>query len=57
MLVLKRLEGEGIVFHTSQGTIRVIVGKDNKLAIDAPKEVKVLRSELVRHEVDCKKQN
>ena len=57
MLVLKRLEGEGIVLHTSQGMIRVIVGKDNKLAIDAPKQVKVLRSELVRHDADSRKQN
>jgi len=57
MLVLKRNEGEAIVFHTSQGTITVTIGERGRIAIDAPKDVKVLRKELDRHEVDCKEQN
>lgn len=57
MLVLKRTQGEGIVFYTSQGPITVTIGRDSKVTIDAPKEIKVLRSELVRHEADSRKQN
>jgi len=56
MLVLKRNEGESIVFHTSQGTITVTIGDRGRVAIDAPREVKILRKELDRHEVDCKEQ-
>jgi sRNA-binding carbon storage regulator CsrA len=55
MLVLKRTEGEAGVFFTAQGAITVTIGRDNKLAIDAPREVKILRKELDRHDVDCKK--
>jgi len=55
MLVLRRTEGEAVVFHTEQGPITVTIGKNNKLAIDAPKDVKVLRKELNRHEADCKR--
>ena len=57
MLVLKRNEGESIVFHTSQGTITVTIGDRGRVAIDAPREVKILRKELDRHEADCKEQN
>jgi len=57
MLILRRTEGEAVVFYTAQGAITVTIGRDNKLAIDAPKDVKVLRKELDRHEVDCKEQN
>jgi len=48
MLVLKRTTGEGLVFLTNQGRIEITVGKDGKLAINAPKDVKVLRQELER---------
>jgi sRNA-binding carbon storage regulator CsrA len=57
MLVLKRTTGEGFVFLTSQGRIEVTVGRDGKLAIDAPQEVKVLRKELERQDAASKKQN
>jgi sRNA-binding carbon storage regulator CsrA len=57
MLVLKRTEGESIVFHTSQGTITVTIGERGRVAIDAPREVKVLRKELDRHDADRKEQN
>jgi sRNA-binding carbon storage regulator CsrA len=50
MLVLKRTTGEGLVFLTSQGRIEVTVGRDGKLAINAPQEVKVLRKELERQD-------
>jgi len=56
MLVVKRNEGESIVFHTSQGTITVTIGDRGRVAIHAPPEVKVLRKELDRHEVDRKEQ-
>jgi sRNA-binding carbon storage regulator CsrA len=57
MLVLKRTTGEAIVFHTSQGPITVTIGRRGKVTIDAPREVKVLRKELNRHDADCKEQN
>jgi len=57
MLVLKRNEGESIVFHTSQGTITVTIGDRGRVAIDAPREVKILRKELDRHDADSRKQN
>ena len=57
MLVLKRTEGEAVVFFTAQGPITVTIGRDNKLAIDAPREVKVLRKELQVKEQPAKDRN
>lgn len=57
MLVLKRTQGEALVFITNQGRIEITVGRDGKLAIDCPREIKVLRQELERHDADSRKQN
>jgi carbon storage regulator len=54
MLVLGRRAGQGVVFKTRDGTILVMVQKSQdgkvRLAIEAPKVVKVLRDELVEDE-------
>jgi carbon storage regulator len=51
MLVLGRKAGQGVVFKTRDGTILVMVQKSQdgkvRLAIEAPKVVKVLRDELI----------
>lgn len=44
MLVLKRNHGEGV--HLSGG-IRVVLLPGNRIGIDAPRDVKILRDELV----------
>ncbi len=50
MLVLSRKIGESITFYTDQGEIVVklnaIKGGHSTIAIDAPRDIKVLRSEL-----------
>ena len=51
MLVLGRRAGQGVVFKTRDGNILVMIQKSQdgkvRLAIEAPKQVKVLRDELV----------
>ena len=51
MLVLTRREDESITLITDQGKIEVIVTKINKsqvqIAIDAPDEVEIVRTELL----------
>lgn len=50
MLILVRKPQQGIVFYTSDGAVRVIVGgveRDRvKLLIHAPASVKILREEI-----------
>lgn len=54
MLVLKRQTNESITLQTSDGDITIIISPEGKhkhasvnLVIDAPKTVKVLRTELL----------
>lgn len=51
MLVINRDSGEGITIFTSDGPIRVIVemrrGKI-KLAFNAPKDIRIVRDELLK---------
>lgn len=51
MLVLSRTIGEAIVFPLPEGDVTVTVvdvrGDDVKISVDAPRSVKILRSELV----------
>jgi carbon storage regulator CsrA len=50
-LTLSRREDEALILETSDGSIEVWVdrirGSSVKLSIDAPKEVRVLRDELI----------
>lgn len=51
MLVLSRKVGERIVIGDGIAVkVTVVRGKSVRLAIDAPKDVKVLRGELVKKE-------
>ena len=55
MLLLTRREDESITLQTDQGEIEVIVTRINKsqvqIAIDAPDDVKILRTELFGEDV------
>ncbi len=50
MLILGRRDGEAVLFKTREGTIRVVVGINHggrvRLAIDAPKSVRIVRAEI-----------
>jgi carbon storage regulator CsrA len=48
MLVLTRKPGEKVVITTPEGRTAVITMRDGKLAIEAPREVLVLRGELLK---------
>lgn len=54
MLKVTRKLGKGLILITSDGEIHIDFelnsGKQIKLAIDAPDEVKILRDELLRTE-------
>jgi carbon storage regulator CsrA len=54
MLVIGRKAGEGIILKTRDGHIIVRVQKSQdgrtRLAIEAPRVVKILREELIDHE-------
>lgn len=51
MLVLTRTRGESFVIETTDGPITVLVtqviGGKIKIGIDAPKEVRIMRKELL----------
>lgn len=57
MLVLKRKEGESIIIG---GNIIVkihkVEGRSVKIAIDAPREVNILRAELIERSIEKMKQ-
>ena len=42
-LVLKRSEGEAVWI----GDVRIIMGRDGKMTIEAPEDVRVIREELI----------
>lgn len=49
MLVLRRREGESLVIITPQGDLRISIegAPSVKLKIEGPREIKVLRSEIL----------
>lgn len=58
MLVLSRKEGESIVLKTATGetvtiTLTKYRGAQTIMGIEAPKSIKILRSELVELEERC----
>lgn len=54
MLTLTRKVSEEIILRTEQGVIRVVVsqikGKQTRISIEAPKEIKILRKEVADEE-------
>lgn len=56
MLKIRRRPGEVLILNTADGQVRITFGLDGKqikLAIDAPKNVEVLRSELLEVKPYC----
>lgn len=56
MLKITRRPGEALILNTTDGQVRIEFGLDGrqiKLAIDAPKSVEILRSELIERKMDC----
>jgi carbon storage regulator CsrA len=48
MLVLTRKPGEKVVITTPEGRVIEVTMRNDKLAIEAPREVRILRGELLK---------
>ncbi len=56
MLKMRRRPGEVLILNTADGQVRITFGLDGrqiKLAIDAPKNVEILRGELLEVKPYC----
>lgn len=47
-LVLSRREGEAVILYTDHGEIRIECSSRTRLSINAPRDIRIVREELLK---------